>query len=435
MRRTIGVFLGDAGRHIGMLRYDQRGRRESAAFEYTTDWLRAQDRFAIDPALPLVAGPQFRPTGASIFHLAIVDSTPDGWARRVIRRDHLKQRNEARNSGVAFDNTPLNTLDFLLSVDDLSRVGALRFMGEDGVFRRASEPGRRTIPPLIELGRLVAVTNAIETETDTAADLAFLRGCGTSLGGMRPKCVVVDENDRLCIGKFPSVSDERAVTKGEVLALALAKKAGIDAAEARLVDSDGSPVALIRRFDRPECGGRLLYVSAATMLGVDRADPDEGTYTDIADSIRRFGNRVQRDLEELWRRIAFSILITNVDDHLQNHGFLHVSGGQWTLSPAFDINPFPERHRELKTWISEDTGPAASIDALMTIAPYFRIKRKRTKEILGEVDSAVGQWRTVGAKLGMKRTELDAFADAFEHDEREAARRVTRVTLEFPLRR
>ncbi len=422
MSRHIGVFLGDAARRVGTLHYDRQGRRESAAFEYAAEWL-ATPGFAIDPTLPLVAGPQFHPRGTSIFHGAIADSAPDGWAKRVIRRDHLKRRGE-RAIGGPPPSMPLGELDYLLSVDDLSRVGALRFQTEDGVFRRASEPDRRTTPPLIELGRLLAATSAIETDTDTAADLAYLRGRGTSLGGMRPKCGVVDDDGRLSIAKFPSVSDERAVTKGEVLALLLARKAGIDAAEARLVDSDGSPIALIRRFDRPAAGGRLMYVSAATLMGVERADVEEHAYTEIVDAIRRFGHRVKRDTQELWRRIAFSILITNVDDHLQNHGFLHVSSGQWALSPAFDINPFPERHRELKTWISEDSGPAASIEALAADAPYFGVSSARAKEILAEVDEAVDQWRLAGVELGMTRTEIDAFADAFEHDERAAVRRL-----------
>ena len=204
---------------------------------------------------------------------------------------------------------------------------------------------------------MFAATRAVETNTETAADLAYSRGRGTSLGGLRPKCNVIGEDGHLSIGKFPSVSDQRAVTHGEILALRLAAIAGIDAAKGRLIDSDGVPVALIRRFDRAKAGGRLMYVSAATMLGADPSDPNAHTYTEIVETIRIHCSNAQTDIEELWRRIAFSILITNVDDHLLNHGFLHIDHGQWRLAPAFDVNPFPERLRELKTWISEETGP------------------------------------------------------------------------------
>jgi serine/threonine-protein kinase HipA len=118
------------------------------------------------------------------------------------------------------------------------------------------------VPPLIELRHLLASSRAVETSSETAADLEYLRGRGTSLGGLRPICSVLDADGCLAIGKFPSVHDQRAVTKGEVLAMLLARTAGIDAADARLVESDGIPVALIRRFDRTRGGQRIPYASA-----------------------------------------------------------------------------------------------------------------------------------------------------------------------------
>ena len=287
----------------------------------------------------------------------------------------------------------------------------------------AHEPGRRTAPPLLELKHLLAASQAVEASTETAVDLAFLRGRGTSLGGLRPKCSVLDDDGWLSIGKFPSVQDERAVTQGEVLALTLARQAGINAATCRLIDSDGIPVALIRRFDRTADGKRLMYVSAATLLGAAKDDANPHYYTEIADALRAHGADTQADLDELWRRIAFSILITNVDDHLHNHGFLHAAHGLWRLAPAFDVNPFPERVRELKTWISEETGPEASIDALLSTTDYFRIASTRARQILREVEHAVSGWRKVGRSLGISVRELELFAEAFEHPERKAAQK------------
>lgn len=425
MKRAIAIHLGERGTLLGSLRYDQQGARESAAFAYDASWLAGADRFAIEPGLPLITGPQFhrRTRDGSVFHAVIADTEPDGWGRRVIQRDHAKRRQEARRRGDAVDPRPLTAMDYLLAVDDVSRVGALRFKDEEGRYQRAEDPGRRTTPPLIELSQLLSASRAIETNTETEADLAYLRGRGTSLGGLRPKCSVLDEDGALAIGKFPSVTDERPVTKGEVLALRLARKAGIDAADARLVESDGAPVALIRRFDRTGDGARLHYISAATMLGADPAAPDEHSYTDIVDALRQYGSRPAADIEELWRRIAFSILITNVDDHLRNHGFLHADRGQWRLAPAFDINPFPERVRELKTWVSEETGPEATIDALLSVTGYFRLSRERAAAILTEVEAAVATWREEGRLLGVSNLELDSLTDAFEHQERAAARR------------
>jgi serine/threonine-protein kinase HipA len=426
MRRTISVHLGKERTPLGTLFHDQQGARESATFEYDPGWLGSPDRFAIEPGLRLVTGPQFHrkaPDG-SLFHAAFADTEPDGWARRVIQRDHAKRRQEARRAGEPVDARPLNALDFLLAVDDFARVGALRLMDEEGRYQRTVGEGRRTTPPLVELAQLMSATRAVETNTETMADLDYLRGRGTSLGGLRPKCSVLDHDGFLAIGKFPSVSDERSVTKGEVLALRLARKAGVDAAEARIVDSEGSPVALIRRFDRTADEGRLMYVSAATMLGADEAG--EHSYTELVDALRQYGSRPTGDIEELWRRIAFSILITNIDDHLRNHGFLHVDRGQWRLAPAFDINPFPDRVRELKTWISGETGPEATIDALMSVTDYFRIGRDRAEAILAQVEGAVANWREEGRTLGMTAEELEPFADAFEHKERDAVRKMLR---------
>lgn len=425
MKRTIGVFLGD-GPRIGTLHHDIQRARENAAFEYAPEWLVDPERFPLDPTLPLASGPQYhrKSYDGSIFHGAIADTEPDGWGRRVIVRDHAKRRQENRRVGRGATLPPLNELDFLLAVDDASRVGALRFSDEQGVFQRAAEEGRRTAPPLIELGALLSASRAVERNTETMADLAFLRGRGTSLGGLRPKCTVIDDDGCLSIGKFPSVQDERPVTKGEVLALQLAKDAGINAAEGRLVDSDGSPVALIRRFDRLGDGRRVMYVSAATMLGVERTDPAEHAYTEIVDAIRMHGADAQADIDELWRRMAFSILITNVDDHLLNHGFLYEGRGLWRLAPAFDINPFPERARELKTWISEEAGPEATIEGLMSVAPYFRLSSSRSRQILRQVEHAVSNWRARGHQIGMTNAELDQFTNAFEHSERDAARKL-----------
>ena len=194
MRRTIGIQIGDEARGVGLLHYNQQGNRESAGFEYDAGWLAAPDRFALEPALPLVAGSQFhRKVGTgSAFHAAIADTEPDGWGKRVIQRDHAKRRQDARRRGDEVDARALNGLDYLAAVDDVSRVGALRLVDEHGTAQRTTEDGRRTTPPLIELGHLLAASRAVETNTETAADLAYLRGRGTSLGGLRRKCTVVD---------------------------------------------------------------------------------------------------------------------------------------------------------------------------------------------------------------------------------------------------
>jgi serine/threonine-protein kinase HipA len=167
-----------------------------------------------------------------------------------------------------------------------------------------------------------------------------------------------------------------------------------------------------------------MYMSAATMLGAEPGEPGEHAYTELVDALRQNGVAPSADIEELWRRMAFSILITNVDDHLRNHGFLHVERGLWRLAPAFDVNPFPERVRELKTWVSDESGPEATIEALMSVVPYFKLTLERAKAILAQVEHGVASWRDEAKALGMTARDLDSFADAFEHPERAIARRV-----------
>jgi serine/threonine-protein kinase HipA len=357
----------------------------------------------------------------SVFHGAIADTAPDAWGRRVIARAHAKRRKDDPRLPA------LTELDYLLAVDDFSRVGALRLRDPDRNWHRTVSRGQRSTPPLIELERIYQASRAVERGQETAEDLRYLQGKGTSLGGMRPKCTLVDEDGRLAIGKFPSVSDARSVTRGEVLALKLAALAGVEAAPARIVLLGDEPVAVIRRFDRDESDGRIPYQSAASMLQASRED--DRSYTEIADAIRSYGHAPTEDVRQLWRRLVLNLLITNVDDHLQNHGFLHVEHGLWRLAPAFDINPFPDKDRESKTWLSEQDGPITDVRMLLARAPYFALDKAQALAVLGEVHAAVANWRRVALseEVGLRASDLDDFAPAFEHEQMEAAAALLRL--------
>lgn len=424
---TVEVWVGEVAHRAGTLTFARRGARESSSYAYDDAWLEATTRFEISPDLPLTRDRKFRKAqskGDSVFPFAIADTEPDGWGRRVIARDHAKRRKAARDRGRE-PIAALTELDYLLSVDDFSRVGALRFRTADGLFERAIGKSERATPPLLELGEIIGAAHALERGIETERDLRYLRGRGTSLGGLRPKCSVIDDDGGLAIGKFPSVEDDRAVTKGEVLALRLAALAGIDAASARVIDSDGAAVALIRRFDRA-AGGRLAYLSATSMLQASRIE--DHSYTEIADRIISVATDVNRDLAELWRRIVLNMLITNVDDHLSNHGFLYVGNGQWRLAPAFDLNPFPDKDRELKTWLTPDTGPTASIGDALNAAAHFHLDGGSARRILSEVVRAVSRWREMAVSdvVAMTPNEVLAFEGAFEHDGMAEAKRLLR---------
>lgn len=414
IRRQIQLCIGKAGLPVGALVYVSQGRRENSAFAYGEEWLASSARFNVSADLQLMAGHQPHKAASphdSVFHGAIADTAPDAWGRRVIARDHAKRRK----------NDPqllaLTELDYLLAVDDFSRVGALRLRDPDGTWQRTTTGGQRSTPPLIELERVFLASRAVERGDETAEDLRYLQGKGTSLGGMRPKCTLIDEDGRLAIGKFPSVGDARSVTRGEVLALKLAALAGIDAAPARIVLLGEVPVAVIGRFDRDAADGRIPYQSAASLLQASREE--DRCYTEIADAIRAHGHAPTQDVRQLWRRLVFNLLISNVDDHLQNHGFLHVAHGQWRLAPAFDINPFPDKDRESKTWLSEQDGPITDVGMLLARAAYFGLDEAQARAVLAEVHAALANWRQVAlsAEVGLRQVELDDFAPAFEHEQ------------------
>jgi serine/threonine-protein kinase HipA len=204
------------------------------------------------------------------------------------------------------------------------------------------------------------------------------------------------------------------------VALALAAKAGIPVPESRVETVSNKPVILLRRFDRvgPQ---RIPFLSAMSMLGAK--DRDTRSYLEIVDSLRQHGAAPKEDMQDLWRRIVFNILISNTDDHLRNHGFLYAGQAGWRLSPAYDLNPVPIdiKPRILTTAIDEDDG-TASLDLAMSVADYFELEKDMAKAITVQVGKAVSTWRDEAARHGVAKEEIDRMMSAFEHDDLKNAR-------------
>lgn len=412
LRRQLEVFLGKGEQAVGRLIFAKDGQREFSQFAYNEAWLLDAQYFDMSTDLNRQTGYQLRkpPTpNDSCFFLALADTEPDAWGRRVIARAHANARAQEASLG------PLTELDYLAAVDDFSRIGALRLCDENGQYLRKAADGTRSTPAFLELEKILLASRAVEMSQETAQDLAYLQGKGTSLGGMRPKCTMLDADGALSLGKFPSANDERAVTQGEVLALRLAKMAGIDSAQARAVKIQNQAVAVIRRFDRTPEQNRIPYMSGATLLQAKR--DDEHSYTEIIDVMRTLCANFADDARQLWRRLVFNHLITNVDDHLQNIGFLYCGNQQWRLSPAFDLNPFPDKASESKTWLSEDTGPITSVQQLLGQAFRFELSAPQAQAVLAEVLAAVNRWKEVAAspEVGLQPQEISAFKAAFRH--------------------
>ena len=275
------------------------------------------------------------------------------------------------------------------------------------------------IPPLIELPRLLSAAEHVLDDRDSDEDLRLLLAPGSSLGGARPKASVRDRDGHLAIAKFPSKGDEVNTVLWEALALTLAEKAGIPVPLWRLESVAGRLVLLLRRFDR-ERAMRVPFVSAMSML--DAKDNEARSYLEFVDILRRHGAAPKEDMHALWRRIVFSILISNTDDHLRNHGFLWAGPAGWRLSPAYDLNPVPTdvKPRILTTAIDLDNG-TASLKLALDVAGYFELLPSEARRIAAEVGQSVDRWRRTAASLGLSKGEIDRMASAFKHEDLTAA--------------
>ena len=400
------VALGEGKRIVGRLRFESDGRRQHSQFEYDAAWLAAEDRFALAPGLPLRAGSHFssgKDDKRSALPGCFADAAPDSWGRALMTK--------ALGGG-------LSEFDYLVLSDDRTRQGALRFLGED------MEPLSDLTPPiprLVELERLRTLAQRFERNPGRAEEEARdLAGVAGSLGGARPKANV-EGDGYLWIAKFTSAQDTKPVERAEVATLKLARMCGLRVADARLEMRDSeSPIALIRRFDR-RGATRIPYISARTAL--DWQSEDGGFYTDIADVIRQISSKPTEDLHELWRRIVFTILVSNKDDHLKNHGFIYAGNDRWRLSPAFDINPSPSRHRILETGIIQGGSFEASVEIALEACEFFDVTLKTGKVWAAEIAAILAQsWREVFREQGASSDQIRSYTEAFEHEEAERAK-------------
>ena len=399
--------MGPQTHLVGFLWIKETRRGATAAtFQYADSWAEDKAAFAVDPLLPV--------TSAGPFHKnrlfgALADSAPDRWGRTLMAR---AERFQAGNEGRAPRH--LRDIDYLLGVSDLARQGALRFsMVEGGEF--VAPPDEAAIPPMVELPKLLAAAQGFLDNPDSQEDLRILLAPGSSLGGARPKASVVDREGRLSLAKFPKKDDPYSVAVWEHLALTFAREAGIRTAESALLAIDGQNVILLERFDR-DGAARIPFLSAMSLL--DGVDQEARSYLEIAEVIRRFGAVARTDLRELWRRMAFNILISNTDDHLRNHGFLYAGAGSWTLSPAYDLNPVPPliKPRFLSTAIGENPeDTSASLALALEVAEYFDMEDEEARAVAHEVASVTRQWSDRAQTMGIPGDEIDLMASAFEH--------------------
>ena len=411
-KTDIWVYLHQKGmlepKCIGILSAHKAKGRKAFSFEYDSKWIESQEQVLLDPDIGWYSGLQF-PSDKENFGM-FLDSMPDRWGRTLMKR---------RAAILAKENKQpipkLYDIDFLLGVQDESRMGALRFklnpnesfLAKDNTF---------PIPPISSIRELQYATQIVESDEDTLAVkkwIPILMAPGSSLGGARPKANVYDNNDQLWIAKFPSNNDETDKGAWEFVAYQLAVNAGINMSKSIVQKVSGQyRTFLTKRFDRDK-KERIHFASAMTMTGnnEDTIRDQTASYLELAEILQYTGAKAKEDLHQLWRRIIFNIAISNTDDHLRNHGFLLVQNG-WRLSPAYDLNPSTEKNG-LSLNIDMENNEL-DIDLAKSVGTYFQLNNKQMDKIINEVTTAVKNWRTMADKINISRKEQERMTAAFK---------------------
>jgi len=396
---------------IGEIGYESLRGSDSYSFKYDKEWLAKYGSIFLSADINNYTGQQYTQPGKDIFG-CFSDALPDRWGRTLLNRREQILANEEKRPV-----RRLSSFDYLIGIDDFSRMGGFRFKeNPDGKFINCEDSLR--IPPLSDLRTLVVAS--MEFERSEGKNLMpekkwiqQLVHPGTSLGGARPKAGVIDEDGRLCVAKFPSRKDDYDVALWEHHSHLLAKEAGVNAAVTRVINSGEKYHALLsRRFDRTEEGKRIHFASAMTLLGLtDGCDAQSGNgYIDIVDFILQSCCDVNDNLCQLYRRVAFNIAIGNSDDHFRNHGFLLTPSG-WTLSPAYDMNPTLCEYQSLL--INSSTNES-NLQILYDSCEEYMISKAEARTIIDEVINGVSKWQSVAVGLGISKREIDMFRHVYD---------------------
>lgn len=412
--QEIHVFAGwlDEEPLIGTLYAGILKGHELYSFAFSDTWLLDYSHIMLDPDLYNVRGRQFVPRGKKIFGM-FSDCAPDRWGRTLLKRkETILAREEQRAP------KDLHEIDFILGIDDETRMGGLRFKFPQKDTYIASDKTLK-VPPVEQLRTLESATLAFENAQNPYEKkwLEMLLQPGSSLGGARPKATAQDTDGTLWIAKFPSKYDKCNVGAWEKTTNDLARLCGLHIPRTNIkIFEKKSATFLAERFDRMQTTNgykRLHYASAMTMLGkTDGASSTDGTsYLDIADCIRAMSIQPKDDLRELWKRITFSIMVSNTDDHLRNHGFLLDKKG-WKLSPAFDINPNPDG-TALSLLISRDDN-TKDIRLASQTAAYYDISTQEAQTIITIFSEIIQKnWHRLAKTNGIDKASIAQMAPAF----------------------
>lgn len=375
--RVIYVYFNKNNNDIlmGKLYIENLRGKEIYSFEYDANYLSDKNNnIYIDPEIKFYSGRQWKANSFVNSSFGIfLDSAPDRWGRLLLKRKEIeKAKVEERKPKTLYDS------DYLTGVSDFTRMGAIRFKIEiDGDF---VDNSYKAIPPVARLRELENASIAFESD-EIKEKYDILLDPGSSLGGARPKANVIDETGNIYIAKFPSKNDEYDVGKLEKKVYDLAKICGLNVVDSKLYSfSKYGSTFLVKRFDRDKLK-RIHFESAMTLLG--KNDGDEGTsYLELTSFIKSFGTDVKESLHELFKRIAFNILVKNTDDHLRNHGFL-LKDNKWVLSPLYDVNH--NKDGKYLHLLIDENDSSLDTDILIDTAKYYELSKDDGNRMVREI--------------------------------------------------
>ena len=373
-------------------------------FVYGRTYLARKNAVEFDPVELRLAARKYETTLLKGVFGALRDAGPDAWGRLIIDRYH---------------NREVSELGYLMnSADD--RAGALGF----GTGEVPPAP-RKDFNKALQLEALQKIADEIlkdrkprRSAAQIAEQVNKLRLINTLMGGARPKAIVEDE-EGLWIAKFNRPDQDRwNNAKVERAMLLLARACGISTADSKVAAVGKRDVLMVKRFDREkaEAGGyyRHRMVSALTMLRADEMDPRDWSYVTLAEEIRRVSSDPRNDAGELFRRMCFNALVSNLDDHPRNHAL--VAKDKWKLSPAYDITPQSpvaiERRNLAMTCGS--AGTYANIHNLLSQCERFLLRRDEAEAMILQMQEVVSKsWRNVARKEGVTAADCEAISGAF----------------------
>ncbi|MFC8800737.1 type II toxin-antitoxin system HipA family toxin [Promicromonospora sp. NPDC057138] len=397
---------GDLDMHL-----NRGGALVGCTFRYAAAYLRDPRAYALCPELPLTPGNIPSGSDRPLFGV-LADCQPDQWGRTLLFN---AERRAARAEGRGF--MTLTEVDFLLGVQDETRLGALRFSLDEG--KTFMGPPRAEVPDLVDLPSLTDAADAVAHHRETDHDVSLLVAAGTSMGGARPKVTVRDAEGDLWMAKLPESGDRWDVQAWEYLTLRLASDAGIEVPVARLHRiGPGRSILLTRRFDRRPDGGRIGFLSADSLT--QKAFFEVIDYRTLAETLADHSGRPATDGHDLFRRVAFTLLVRNVDDHMKNHGFLRRPDG-WSLSPLFDVNPNPFAVAESTPLRPGGSRIDRDVRVLLATADSYGLRQDDARRVLAEVATATSGWTRIARDMSLPAEEIALMAEAFENPNRDEA--------------